>query len=121
MLESNHEEAVQRGQSGNRVVQDSDLKLVRSIALPALNAYATSQDSLPNLMKKFTLSKIFTNDFQDRDNFRDPKMMHFIAEHVHPSLEVRSPTLVRSLTTLSPYGRWGFRSRHVTWSIRCRV
>lgn len=39
-------------------------------------------------MSKFTLSKLIGGDYKILDKLKNPKLMHFIAEHVHPSLEV---------------------------------
>jgi hypothetical protein len=39
-------------------------------------------------MSKFTISKILSGHISPKESFEKPRLKHYIAEHVHPSLFV---------------------------------
>lgn len=39
-------------------------------------------------MAKFNLFKLISGDYKTLEKLKNPKLTHFLAEHVHPSLEV---------------------------------
>jgi len=66
-------------------LMEPDLKLVRDITIPVVETYIDQNGPLMKKLKEFTFSKMLLGD--RKKQFDNPDLVHFIAEHAHPSLE----------------------------------
>lgn len=65
-----------------------DLTLVRSIALPTIDAYKNSKKKSFNVSKYFTPQNIMFKNTEEQD-YKNAVAIHFLAEYAEPDLEVK--------------------------------
>uniref|UniRef100_A0A7E4VCD6 Acyl-CoA_dh_N domain-containing protein n=1 Tax=Panagrellus redivivus TaxID=6233 RepID=A0A7E4VCD6_PANRE len=77
----------------------NDLSLVKSISLSMIVSWVEATSFESRFAKANTLKRLLNINKRD-SNWNNPKLKHFIAEHVHPSLEVACRKLENTMSRL---------------------
>lgn len=78
---------------------DPDLHLVRRITIPAIEHYVNHHGGAKKFMKLSGFGR-FLGGREDLIDYLHPKLVHFVAEHVHPSLAKSAADFEFCLTRL---------------------
>ncbi|KAL3098285.1 hypothetical protein niasHT_021245 [Heterodera trifolii] len=81
---------------------EPDLHLIRRISIPTLETYVNKFGGMAQFRSAFSTQKMFKlrmTDTREQD-FLEPAIIHYIAEHVHPSLEPAASGLENSMSRL---------------------